>query len=246
MLIVKLFRLSQRTFRSLTGKRKTVSQTGDAADAMVYARTGLFATPAAVGLLTGVISAAIHLLPSVVFSWNYSNMPVPIACFVFMSLGTLCSGPFLLTLSARNFFSLARFTFLLALVGMVPLFLVFQMRVYALYRIFYSINVVFGVGASWLIGRHLARNYGALRSLTRCGLLGVVGNLPMIGFECYQVWKWDVLGQREQMSKDMLAFFVMAFLISQIGVATLPALASEREFRERVNASNETLIAAQR
>ena len=240
----EFFRLARRTLGTLFGKRAPISNANDGAAVLVYARSGLFETPAAVGLITGAISAGINLLPPALLGLNYHNV-LPFTFIIFMTLTTLCSGPFLLTLASKSFFSLLRFTFFLTLVAMLPLFLIYQAHIYLIYRIFYSISVAFRIVASWLIGRHLARNYGALNSLRRCGLLGIAGNLPMIAFECYQLWKWDVLGQREQLSRELLAFYVMAFLISQIGVATLPALASEREFRERVTASKEKLTAAQ-
>lgn len=242
MLIFDLYRLSTRTFRRLLGGRAAARQD---AEPIYYARSGLFASPAAVGLLTGALAAAVNLLPTALLGWTYFNRPVLFTIIIFVTVNILCSGPFLLTLSARCLVSTLRFSFLFSLAAVLPAFLIFQMRVYSLYRFYYTLSVVFRIAGSYLLGRHLGRNYGALASLNRCGLLCIAGNLPMILFECYLAWMWDYLGKRGEMSREQLAFFVMAFLISQIGVTTLPALAAEPEFRQRVRVSLETLALVQ-
>lgn len=244
MLIVRLFRVSIRTFRVFFGKRAEARLRHDA-DAIVVARTGLYSTPASIGMLTGALSAAVNLLPASCFGWSYANSPLLFSLIIFITLSLICSGPYLLTLSAKSLFGLVRFTFWLSLGALLPLFLIYQARSYFIYRSFYSISAVFRVGASFLIGRHLARNYGALKSLNRCGLLCIVGNLPMIGFEIFLAWNWEFPKLRHELTREQLAFFVTAFLISQIGVATLPALASEKEFRQRLAESQEKLTAAQ-
>ena len=157
MLIFDLVRLSTRTFRSLFSSRAAAGNSSDDAEAVIFPRTGLFASPASVGLITGVVSAAINLLPTALLGWTYFNRPVLYSIFLLATVGVLCSGPYLLTLSAvivcSRHHSLYIPVYACGWHIMLPPFLIFQMRFHSLFRISITRSMLFfRIAGSYLLG----------------------------------------------------------------------------------------------
>ena len=229
MLIFEAFHLLRRTAGALKSDRRVDAA---ATAAPLARRTGMFSTPVAAGMLTGIIGSAINILPFCCFNWNYSTYPGRILLMCMIGLNVICSGPVLVYGSLRGARRTIYFAVLITLLTAFIPFMAMTVRNFSFWYYYYEINAASRLLTAALIGRHLARRYGLKRKVGWCALLATLGNLPAVGFDGYCAWLFKTHPQADfAISKDLLAFMVMLHLVSAVGIAMLPALVVESEFR---------------
>jgi len=87
------------------------------------------------------------------------------------------------------------------------------------------------LGAAF-IGLHLARRYGLTRKHKVCALLSMAEIFLLFALIFYYAIMFaHALRTGYDIPNDVLAFMIMAHLISAVGIATLPAIVVESEQR---------------
>ena len=225
MLIFDAYRMIGRTYRRLRRRRDAVPLTCDTR------RSGLYSSPVGASLFTGALAAGINLLPTLCWHWDVFHAPWSASFALLVSLTVLSLGPFCNHPSACVLKRAIRFACFLTVVAVWPI-LAIHGRVYFLAANFYEINCVITVLVSALIGWHLARAYGTPQREYICALLGILGNSSKVAFDIYIA----VLVRAHprggiEMSKEFIAFYVMAHLLGTVGVVAVPALLIEAELK---------------
>jgi hypothetical protein len=193
----------------------------------------MFSSPIAAGMITGIFGSALNILPQCCFNWNFYTHTWRILLFSLLGLNVICSGPQLVHVSARGIRKTFIFSILMTvLVAFLP-FMAVIVGNYSFAVHYYELSALFGSLGAAFIGMHLATRYGIRGNHKSCALLAMTGNIPVIIFDLYYAWLWQSnMKTGFAISKDMLAFMIMAHLLSAMGIATLPAIAVESEYRK--------------